>query len=168
MRGKLAITSGLAAVATIHAAHNVYQSYEKRTARQKAVKEGKLSPEEAQKLKSRALLQDAASVGIAALGIKGAISELREVREKTHEWHEWQERKEARHRKRLERQRRQMNGGGSSNESSRDRDYGRRRADNWSSVAPPRADRYDEGPRYSDGNPYSALPAPPVGYSDRR
>jgi hypothetical protein len=74
MRGKQVLTAGLAAVATIHAAHNVYQSVEKRNARHKAVKEGAMSPEEAHKLKMKARLQDAASVGIAALGIKGAVS----------------------------------------------------------------------------------------------
>lgn len=74
MKGKSLLTTGLAAVATIHAAHNVYQSVEKRNARHEAVKDGKMSPEEAKKLKMKARLQDAASVGIAALGIKGAYS----------------------------------------------------------------------------------------------
>lgn len=176
MRGKQILTTGLAAVATIHAAHNVYQSMEKRSARQKAVREGILSPEEAKKLKSKALLQDAASVGIAALGIKSAVSELKEVREKSHEVHEWQEEKAARHQRRLERQRRlqrsESHDGGSSSSSwrnSRDRSI-RRWADDASySAAPPsRAIRYDSGPQYSDGNPYAALPAPPDGYSGRR
>ncbi|KAH8675307.1 hypothetical protein BX600DRAFT_431894 [Xylariales sp. PMI_506] len=160
MRGKQMITSGLAAVATIHAAHNVYSSMEKRNARHKAVKEGRLDPMEAKKLKSKALLQDAASIGIAALGIKGAISEFKEAREQHHEVKEWREEKERRHQRRLERLQ-HANEGHSS---------GRSRTDNWSSSAPPRERRYDydDGPRYSDGNPYSAtLPAPPVGY-DRR
>jgi hypothetical protein len=74
MKGKQFLTTGLAAVATIHAAHNVYQSVEKRNARHKAVKEGEMTPEEAKKLKMKARLQDAASIGIAALGIKGAYS----------------------------------------------------------------------------------------------
>lgn len=74
MKGKQLLTAGLAAVATIHAAHNVYQSIEKRNARHKAVAEGEMSPEEAHKLKVKARLQDAASIGIAALGIKGAVS----------------------------------------------------------------------------------------------
>lgn len=166
MRGKQIITTGLAAVATIHAAHNVYQSMEKRNARHKAVKEGRLSPEEAKKLKSKALLQDAASVGIAALGIKGAISELKEANEMRHEMKEWKEQREERHRKRLERQKRLMNG---NNGDRDDSNYDRRRADSWSPTASQRGGRYDEGPRYTDGNPYSAaLPAPPVGYSDRR
>jgi hypothetical protein len=166
MRGKQIITTGLAAVATIHAAHNVYQSMEKRRARHKAVKEGRLSPEEAKKLKSKALLQDAASVGIAALGIKGAISELKEANEMRHEMREWKEEREERHRKRLERQKRLMNGHADDRDDS---NYDRRRADSWSPTAPRRGGGYDGGPRYTDGNPYSAaLPAPPVGYSDRR
>jgi hypothetical protein len=166
IRGKQILTTGLAAVATIHAAHNVYQSMEKRNARHKAVKEGKLSPEEAKKLKSKAILQDAASVGIAALGIKGAISELKEAREAQHLAKEWQEEKQRRHQRRLERQRQLR---GASRSSNGDFD-GRHRADSWSSSAPPRRSRYDDdGPRYMDGNPYSAaLPAPPVGYNSRR
>lgn len=152
------ITSGLAAVATIHAAHNVYASMEKRNARHKAVKEGKLNPTEAKKLKSKALLQDAASIGIAALGIKGAISEMKEVREQRHEVLEWREEKEKRHQRRMERLKR-----------TREGQSGSRRADSWSPEDSSRSRRsYDDGPRYYDGNPYSAtLPAPPVGY-DRR
>ncbi|KAF6820380.1 hypothetical protein CPLU01_12774 [Colletotrichum plurivorum] len=160
MRGKQVITTGLAAVATIHAAHGVYQSMEKRNARQKAVREGRLSPQEAKKLKTKALVQDAASVGIAALGIKGAWSELKEAKEMTHECKQFQHEKALRHQKRVERQRR-----------LRDGDAGRRsRIDDWYSSTSPRAERYDYGPVYSDGNPYSAgpLPAPPVGYDPRR
>lgn len=181
MRGKQILTSGLAAVATIHAAHNVYQSMEKRNARHKAVKAGKLSPEEAKKLKSKALLQDAASVGIAAMGIKGAISEMKEAREMSHELSEWQEEKETRHQKRLarlERQRKKIEyrpdddrydaGYDSDDDDGRYGDSRRSRANSRAPVGPPR--RYaDEGPHYQDGNPYAAaLPAPPVGYSNRR
>lgn len=185
MRGKQLLTTGLAAVATIHAAHNVYQSMEKRNARHKAVKAGKLSVDEAKKLKSKALLQDAASVGIAALGIKGAISEMKEAREMSHELAEWKHEKEERHAKRLarlERQRQMIENKDTSDYSdddagyasdNDDRRYGdvrrsRSRADSRVPAGPTR--RYaSEGPRYQDGNPYAAaLPAPPVGYADRR
>lgn len=147
MKGKQILTTGLAAVATIHAAHNVYQSMEKRRSRQKAVREGRLSPEEAKKLKQKAMLQDAASVGIAALGIKGAISEMKEVREVNHEMKEWREEKSRRHERRLERQVKARsanhddNGGGNGTVSRRD-------------------NQYDDGLRYDDANPYAALPAP--------
>lgn len=178
MRGKQLITTGLAAVATIHAAHNVYQSMEKRNSRRKAVKAGRLSAEEARKLKSKALLQDAASVGIAAMGIKGAISEMKEAREMSHEVAEWNEKKEERHKRRLqrlERQRKRLEYPSdddyySDDEDDRRSQYGARRS-RPNSRAPsglPRDRRYDDGPRYSDGNPYAALPAPPVTYGDRR
>ncbi|KAF7895141.1 hypothetical protein EAF00_006955 [Botryotinia globosa] len=162
MKGKQLITAGLATVATIHAAHNVYASMEARDARHKAVKEGEMTPEEARKLKAKAALQDAASVGIAALGIKGAISEIKEANEIRQECKEFREKKGERHKKRLERQKRHLENG--------DR---RQREDSRDTYSPPYDSRYDDryddrrynpGPRYYDGNPYSTgLPAP-VGY----
>lgn len=126
LRGKQVLTTGLAAVATIHAAHGVYQSMEKREARHKAVKQGRLSPEEAKKLKTKAFMQDAASVGIAALGVKGAISELKEAKEITHECASFRDEKCRRHEKR-ERRRQQLreynNRQGGDSESPRGRDF---------------------------------------------
>lgn len=179
MRGKQMITTGLAAVATIHAAHNIYQSVEKHGVRKKAVMEGKLSPEDAKKLRQRSMLQDAASVGIAALGIKGAISEMKEVREVVHENHEWKKKREERHRRRLERLRAMANQANDFDGDGRGDivDFGRRRADNWSPSAPPKTTRsLEDGPHYTDGNPYGAAmprapspPSPPSGNSpDRR
>jgi hypothetical protein len=129
MKGKQFLTAGLATVATIHAAHNVYLSYEKREARRKAVESGQMSKEEAKKLKSMAMLQDAVSIGIAALGIKGAVSvsitlkrhsaciqlltsfkEWKETREMRHQCKEFEEKKEERHKKRQERQKRLQTG----------------------------------------------------------
>lgn len=173
MRGKQLITAGLATVATIHAAHNVYQSMEKREARHKAVQEGDMTPEEARKLKAKAVLQDAASVGIAALGIKGAFSEIKEANEMRHECKELREKKEERHKKRLERL---QNGGsgtssprrGNNNELARRRPEQQQYSQQQQYAPSPSSSRYDYGPRYMDDNPYSAaLPAPPVGY-DRR
>jgi hypothetical protein len=162
MKGKQLLTAGLATVATIHAAHNVYQSMEKRDARRKAVAEGEMTPEEARKLKAKATLQDAASIGIAALGIKGAFSEIKEANEMRHECKEFREKKEERHKKRLERQKKSSSSNGSSKKSSNG--DGRRRVD----YAPSYGGRDGYGPRYIDDNPYStALPAPPVGYDGR-
>jgi hypothetical protein len=167
MKGKQLITAGLATVATIHAAHNIYQSMEKRDARHKAVAEGEMSPEEARKLKAKATLQDAASVGIAALGIKGAISEIKEANEMRKETAELRVKKEERHKKRLERQKKSSSQPSSSSGSN----GGRRRVayDHPSSPQAPAGTRYNYGPRYVDSNPYSAdtLPAPPVGYNGR-
>jgi gamma-glutamylcysteine synthetase len=158
MRGKQVITSGLATVATIHAAHNIYQSMEKRNARQKAVKEGRLSPDEAKKLKTKAIVKDVASVGIAALGIKSAIEEMKEAREMTQECKVFKQERVLRHEQREKRRQRTI-------------EQGQRpqRAESW---APSRyrdevddLGRDDYGPRYYDDNPYgsSRLPAPPIG-----
>ena len=165
MKGKQLLTAGLATVATIHAAHNVYQSMEKRDARRKAVAEGDMTPEEARKLKAKATLQDVASVGIAALGIKGAFSEIKEANEMRHECRELREKKEERHKKRMERLQNSPRG---SPRRSTGNEIARRRTE--PRYAPSsNSSRYDDyGPRYVDDNPYSAaLPAPPVGY-DRR
>lgn len=81
MRGKEFLTAGLATIATIHAAHGVYSSMEAHEKRHKLVAEGEMSPEEARKKQTKAWVQDAAAVGIASLGIKGAFSEWKEMNE---------------------------------------------------------------------------------------
>jgi hypothetical protein len=160
MRGKQLVTTGLAAVATIHAAHEVYSSMEKRNARRKAVKEGRLSETEAKKLKTKAIMQDAASVGIAAMGIKGAISEMKEAKELTQECKHFNEEKARRHEKRMQRRLREQ--------SMSD---GRRRADSWAPSSR-RVDGYDSDieyeyfdPRDYEGKPNrgNTFPAEPYG-----
>ena len=101
MKGKEYLTGALAAVATIHAAHSVYNSMEARDKRHKEVEEGKLSVEEARKKKNKARLQDAAAIGIAALGIKSAYSEWQEVQENRQELAEIQEERKKNHEKRM-------------------------------------------------------------------
>jgi len=112
MKGKEFLTAGLAAVATIHAAHNVYASMEARDKRHMDVLKGEISPEEAKKKKNKARLQDAAAIGIAALGIKGAYSEWQEVQEHRQELAEQNEERQKRHEKRVKRQQKQKGGGG--------------------------------------------------------
>ena len=111
MKGKEYLTAGLAAVATIHAAHSVYASMEARDKRHLEVQKGELSPEEARKKKNKARIQDAAAIGIAALGIKGAYSEWQEVQENRQELAEQQEERKKRHEKRVKRLERQAKGG---------------------------------------------------------
>ena len=97
------ITAGLASVATIHAAHSIYQTVEGRKKHLEEFKKGEITGQELRKKKNKALFQDAASVGIAALGIKGAYSEWKEVKEQRHEALEFAEKAEHRHEKRLHR-----------------------------------------------------------------
>ncbi|KAL9593169.1 MAG: hypothetical protein Q9179_006053 [Wetmoreana sp. 5 TL-2023] len=149
---------GLATVATIHAAHSVYSSIENREKRLKLVKEGEMSPEEAHKLKKKARLQDAASVGIAALGIKSAISEWKEMQEQIHECAEFDEKRKERHERRLKRQEERMRLMNQPHYTSSEPDLGRRAY--GSGYAPP------GGMHYQDGNPYHAdgrVPPPPMG-----
>lgn len=79
IRARQFIATFMAVGATIHAAHNVYQSIEMRDARHQAVTDGVLSPEEARKLKAKGMLQDLASLGIAAVGCINAIRKWREL-----------------------------------------------------------------------------------------
>lgn len=104
-RKKLLLTGGLATVATIHAAHSVYGSMEKREARRRLVREGDISQEQAKKEKNKNRMQDVASIGIAALGLKGAYSELQETRETSKQISEEKE-KRKRHAEKREARRR--------------------------------------------------------------
>ncbi|KAK3070428.1 hypothetical protein LTR53_010470 [Teratosphaeriaceae sp. CCFEE 6253] len=105
MRGKELLTAGLATIATIHAAHGVYSSMEAHEKRHRLVAEGEMSPEEARKKQTKAWVQDAAAVGIAALGIKGAFSEWKEMNEQRREVHEIENRKRERAKKKDRRER---------------------------------------------------------------
>ena len=128
------LTGSLAAVATVHAAAKVYSSLEKRDQRHAKVLAGELSPEEAQKARNKGRWQDAAAVGVAALGIRGAVGEWHEVEEKAEEHKKYLKQREENHRKRMERQRRwrqrHLGGRGSGYDEDRGSDDGshRRRA----------------------------------------
>ncbi|KAJ6103015.1 hypothetical protein N7486_005442 [Penicillium sp. IBT 16267x] len=100
MQRDMLLTGGLASVATIHAAHSVYGSVQKRKKRLQELEEGKITPEEARKRKIRANTLDAFSVGLAALGIKGAYAEWEEVNEKRKEHRHFKEECEERAKKR--------------------------------------------------------------------
>jgi hypothetical protein len=124
------LTGSLAAVATIHAAAKVYSSLEARDKRRQKVLAGELSPEEERKQRNRGKWQDAAAVGVAALGIRGAMGEWHEVEEKSEEHKKFLKEREERHRKRMEKQKRLLEGsrGGSgpSSHGSQSRDDGHR------------------------------------------
>ncbi|TKA68938.1 hypothetical protein B0A49_05345 [Cryomyces minteri] len=155
MRGKELLTAGLATIATIHAAHGIYSSMAASDKRHKLVDEGAMSPEEARKKKSKAWLQDAAAVGIAALGIKGAFSEWKEMTEQRHSIHELEVKKRQRERRRKEERERMQNG--------MDGAYGNGVV--MMPVAQPLGQPLGQPLVYADGNPYAAggLPPPPMG-----
>ncbi|KAL8940810.1 MAG: hypothetical protein Q9211_002096 [Gyalolechia sp. 1 TL-2023] len=103
LKGKEYLTAGLAAVATIHAVHGLYSSMEARDKRHAEVAKGEMSPQEAGRLRRKAHLQDAASIGIAALGIKGAYSEWQGVQEQRKEVLQEKREQARRHEKREKR-----------------------------------------------------------------
>ncbi|KAF2637023.1 hypothetical protein P280DRAFT_136673 [Massarina eburnea CBS 473.64] len=145
LRGKELLTAGLATVATIHAAHGVYSSMVASENRRKLVAEGEMSPEEARKRKSKNMLQDAAAVGIAALGIKSAFSEWKEMNEQRHSVKELEQRRRKRRKARDRREKEErlaMNGANS---------Y----------AYPVAVNPYPT--TYADANPYAAMPPPPIG-----
>ncbi|KAF1840786.1 uncharacterized protein K460DRAFT_347070 [Cucurbitaria berberidis CBS 394.84] len=152
LRGKELLTAGLATVATIHAAHGVYSSMVASEKRRKLVSEGEMSPEESRKRKSKNMLQDAAAVGIAALGIKSAYSEWKEMNEQRHSVKELEtrRRKRRKQRERREKEARQNVMGGMNGAMANPYAY--------PVVANP---SYPTS--YADANPYGAMPPPPMG-----
>ncbi|KAJ9606544.1 hypothetical protein H2200_008552 [Cladophialophora chaetospira] len=149
---KMLLTGGLATVATIHAAHSVYQSMEKREARRHALKEGDISPEEAKKAKRKNQLQDVASIGIAALGLKGAYSEWHETQETRKEQREEKEKRD-RHRAKREARRRKMS-------TIAAHSY----ADSGFTGSMPNLGTYPSHPQQYPTQ-YSAFPPPPGAYA---
>ena len=157
------ITAGLASVATIHAASKVYSSIEKHDQRVIAVQQGTMSPEEAHKQARSARWQDAAAIGIAALGIKGAISEWKEMAEEHQKHKELCSQHEEMHRKRLEHIRRQQ--------ARKQNGYYKARDGNWyyDGPAPQNSDRrrsstWNDSPNRLEGpreNERKLLEAPP-------
>ena len=99
------------------------EAHDKRHAQ---VAKGEMAPEEAAKLRRKAHLQDAAAVGIAALGIKGAYSEWQEVQEHRKELAQEKAEREKRHEKRMKKASKY---GGSSNYGSSRNGDGRYRSE---------------------------------------
>jgi hypothetical protein len=98
IKGKEILTAGLAAVATINAGAKVYSSLEATHRRHRAVREGKITQNEADKQKHRARFQEAAAIGMAALGIKALMGNWKDVN-KAHK--SLKEQKHARERRRI-------------------------------------------------------------------
>lgn len=156
MKRDMLLTSGLATVATVHAAHGLYNGVQKRKKRMKQLEEGEITPEEARKARIKANTMDAVSVGLAALGVKGAYMEWKEVDEKRKETKHFQEVCE---RRAMQRELRRSKSQGA---------LGRRRAHRW----PDEIESNDSvgngfgygGVSYHDGNADGLLEAPQISY----
>lgn len=143
MLRKELVTSGLAAVATIHAAHSVAKNIEAQKKRRKAVKEGTITQDQSSNMRAKENLKSAASIGLAALGIKGAVSEWKEVREQRKEHKEFEEKCRERHERRLRKRSQSSNHNQSMGASAAS--IGVNGADNSHNAG---------GNYYHDGNPY--------------
>ncbi|KAI9738268.1 MAG: hypothetical protein M1834_008766 [Cirrosporium novae-zelandiae] len=99
------LTAGLAAVATVHAAAGIRKSMDAHDERHRKLREGKITRDDARKLKQKTYLQDAAALGIAAMSVKGAYSEWKEMGEHRKRYHEQKEAWRKRHEKRLKKER---------------------------------------------------------------
>jgi hypothetical protein len=162
LRGKELLTAGLATVATIHAAHGVYSSMVASENRRKLVGEGEMSPEEARKRKSKNMLQDAAAVGIAALGIKSAYSEWKEMNEQRHSVKELETRRRKRRKQRERREREARENALYGGNAQAANPYAYPVAANNQQYPPPNNQQYPTS--YADANPYgSSVPPPPMG-----
>ena len=173
--GKQLLTAGLATIATIHAAHSIWQSAEKHDIRERELRKGEITKAQAKRQRNRGYLQDAASVGIAALGIKGAMSEWMEAKEHREE-HKAEKEKFLRHKaKRAARREKQLAmarryqqsgfSGSMPNLSTTGNGY--------YDQPPPGAVPYSAAPRmgpvYQDDNPFAATsgpgPLPPANHT---
>lgn len=105
MRRKKWLAAGFATIATVHAGSKIYNNVQAHDKRVLSVARGELSPEDAHKQARKSRWQDAAAIGLAALGVKGAFSEWKEMAEEHEKHRELCEQHEAMHKKRLEHQR---------------------------------------------------------------
>ncbi|KAH8693201.1 hypothetical protein BGW36DRAFT_302515 [Talaromyces proteolyticus] len=142
----------LAAVATIHAAHSVVKNFEAQKRRRQEVKEGAITKEQESKMRMKANLKSAASIGLAGLGIKGAIGEWKEVDEQRKEHKEFLRKCKERHEKRVMKRNGSMNTSGSGS-SRRSQSLG-------TGAARMNVNDYENGHGgshyYHDENPYNA------------
>ncbi|EED24061.1 hypothetical protein TSTA_074390 [Talaromyces stipitatus ATCC 10500] len=155
MLRKELVTTGLATVATIHAAHGVLKNLEAQKKRHEAVKSGAITEEQERKMQRKADLKNVASIGLAALGIKGAIGEWKEVQEQRKEHKRFEQQCKERHERRL--QRRAHSAGGSNGYSRESRS----RAASTASMGMNSGHDYGHhASHYYDGNPYGGGSVP--------
>ncbi|KAJ5974226.1 hypothetical protein N7481_011436 [Penicillium waksmanii] len=81
MERDVLLTFGLVTAATVHAAHKVYGSVNKHKQRVAQLEDGEVTADEARKERIKANTIYAVSIGLAALGIKGAYGEWKEANE---------------------------------------------------------------------------------------
>jgi hypothetical protein len=87
------INTAFTTLATMNAMRGMYTSYSASKKRHALIQEGKINAEEAEKLKRKNLMQDAAAVGIAALSLNSAYGEWKGMQQIRKEKQELEERR---------------------------------------------------------------------------
>lgn len=85
------LTTGMATLATVHAAHQVVGSVKKRKKRLAAVRDGDIDPEDARNQRWKNNAKDVASIGVAAISVHGAVDEWRDATKKRAECRRFRE-----------------------------------------------------------------------------
>ncbi|KAI9768362.1 MAG: hypothetical protein M1840_004971 [Geoglossum simile] len=108
LRGKELIQASLSTIATIHSAHTLYENMEAAKERHKALHDGEITQEEAQREKAKAALKDLASLGLAAWGVRGTVKSWGTMRSKHLEKRDFDHEREMKRRRREHRRARSM------------------------------------------------------------
>lgn len=82
MARRQVLKTGMATVASVHAAHTVVGSMKKRKKRLTAIQKGEIDPEVAHNQRWKNYAMDAASVGLAAMSVHGAVGEWKDAKSK--------------------------------------------------------------------------------------
>jgi hypothetical protein len=95
--------TGFATLATVHTVHNISNKMKKHKTHDRKLRQGKISLEEVDKERVKHYLEDAASIGLSALAIKGAISEWQEAANSVRETRSFHHKSKQRAKQRAER-----------------------------------------------------------------
>jgi len=105
MRGKQLLSTGLATVAIIHAAHSIYEARERRNARRRLIENldisGGINGEDLRKMESEFLEQDRDLDVEISYNMKKAKSKWEELNELSQELREWKDRMQERRGRRV-------------------------------------------------------------------
>ncbi|KAF3924369.1 hypothetical protein AA313_de0202262 [Arthrobotrys entomopaga] len=84
------ISIALAILATLHLGHVSYEAREKRALRKEKLESGKISEEESDRLRNKALLKDATAVGLAIFAAAETVKAFKEMRDSRRECREFE------------------------------------------------------------------------------
>ncbi|KAF3936026.1 hypothetical protein ABW19_dt0206313 [Dactylella cylindrospora] len=93
LRRKEIISIALAILATLHLGQSGFEAREKRARRKELLESGRITEEESEKLKRKAMRKDAIAVGLAILAAAEVVSAFRGMQKDRKEYHRFEEKK---------------------------------------------------------------------------